>query len=165
MVIPTLFRVPQVPHPAWPPPPAYATDWHLPVNLRGFKFAYPSESYFTLLWWWTYWYKTVRLSREWIGKEVVTKYTTKIASNGTFYTDSNGRRWMKRKPNHRSSWNLTVTEPVASNYYPITSSIAIRDSVYQATVVTDRSQGGTSIEDGTMELMVCLRYGAIRAVP
>lgn len=96
----------------------------------------------------------VWLYREWIGKEVITKYTTKIASNGTFYTDSNGRRWMKRKRNQRSSWNLTLTEPVASNYYPITSSIAIRDAIHQATVITDRPQGGTSIEDGTLELMV-----------
>lgn len=95
-----------------------------------------------------------RVRREWIGKEVITRYTTKIASNGTFYTDSNGRRWMKRKLNHRASWNLTQTEPVASNYYPVTSSIAIRDGVYQATVVTDRPQGGTSIEDGSLELMV-----------
>ncbi|XP_026806272.1 lysosomal alpha-mannosidase-like [Rhopalosiphum maidis] len=91
---------------------------------------------------------------EWIGKEVITKYTTKIASNGTFYTDSNGRRWMKRKRNQRSSWNLTLTEPVASNYYPITSSIAIRDAIHQATIITDRPQGGTSIEDGTLELML-----------
>jgi len=97
---------------------------------------------------------TVLLYREWIGKEVITKYTTKIASNGTFYTDSNGRRWMKRKRNQRSSWNLTLTEPVASNYYPITSSIAIRDAIHQATVITDRPQGGTSIEDGTLKLMV-----------
>jgi len=97
-------------------------------------------------------------AREWIGKEVITRYKTKIATNGTFYTDSNGRRWMKRKLNQRSSWNLTMTEPVASNYYPVTTSIAIRDSVYQATVVTDRPQGGTSIEDGTLELMVNLRF-------
>lgn len=65
---------------------------------------------------------------------------------------------MKRKLNQRSSWNLTLTEPVASNYYPITSSIAIRDSVHQATIVTDRPQGGTSIEDGAMELMVTYLY-------
>lgn len=95
--------------------------------------------------------------REWIGKEVISKYTTKIASNGTFYTDSNGRRWMKRKLNQHFV-NSTPTEPVASNYYPITSSIAIKDSVYQATVITDRPQGGTSIEDGTLELMVNLRH-------
>lgn len=99
---------------------------------------------------------TVWLYREWIGKEVITKYATKIASNGTFYTDSNGRRWMQRKRNQRSSWNLTLTEPVSSNYYPITSSIAVRDAVHQATVITDRPQGGTSIEDGILELMVNL---------
>lgn len=96
------------------------------------------------------------MSREWIGKEVITKYSTKIASNGTFYTDSNGRRWMKRKLNHRSSWNFTVTEPASSNYYPVTTSIAIRDSIHQATVITDRPQGGTSLEDGALELMVTL---------
>lgn len=38
----------------------------------------------------------------------------------TFYTDSNGREYLKRVRDFRPTWNLTVTEPVSGNYYPLT---------------------------------------------
>jgi len=60
----------------------------------------------------------------------------------------------KRILNHRNTWNLTVTEPVAGNYYPVNSAIYVDDGVNRLTVLTDRSQGGASLDDGTVELMV-----------
>jgi len=47
-------------------------------------------------------------------------------------------------------------DPVASNYYPITSHIYMIDSKsgYRMSVITDRAQGGGSIEDGQIELMI-----------
>lgn len=36
-----------------------------------------------------------------VGKEIVTKYTSNLSSNGTFYTDSNGRQFVKRQRDHR----------------------------------------------------------------
>jgi lysosomal alpha-mannosidase len=44
---------------------------------------------------------------------------------------------------------------VSSNYYPINSAIAIRDSSTnrQFTVMNDRAQGGSSLTDGSIELM------------
>lgn len=87
--------------------------------------------------------------------EVVTKYTTDVVSQNTFYTDSNGRRWMKRTRDHRKYWNLTTTEePFSINYYPLTTSICIRDGQKQMTVITDRPQGGTSMKSGELEIMV-----------
>ena len=50
------------------------------------------------------------------GKEVISRYTTNIASNGTWYTDSNGREWQKRVRNFRPTWNWEPTQPVAGNY-------------------------------------------------
>ena len=32
--------------------------------------------------------------------------------------DMNGRGRIKRKLNHRATWNLDQTEPIAGNYYP-----------------------------------------------
>lgn len=96
-------------------------------------------------------------SSDWNGKEIITRYTTDIPSNKTFYTDSNGRRWVKRILNYRSSWNMTVHEPVAGNYYPLTSAIQIRDELNDTatlTVITDRAEGGTSLHDGEIEIMV-----------
>ena len=44
---------------------------------------------------------------------------------------------------------------VSSNYYPIGSAIAFRDtrSTLQITVMNDRAQGGAVIENGAIELM------------
>lgn len=90
-----------------------------------------------------------------MGKELVTRYSTNLASNSTFYTDSNGRRWMKRVRNYRKYWNVGKGEPVSSNYYPLTTSIYLKDNTTQMTVIVDRPQGGTSLKDGEIEIMVC----------
>lgn len=50
------------------------------------------------------------------------------------------------------------SEPVAGNYYPVNSRIYIKDNNYQMTVLNDRSQGGTSLVDGQIELMVSSVY-------
>ncbi|XP_076655119.1 lysosomal alpha-mannosidase II isoform X1 [Halictus rubicundus] len=91
-----------------------------------------------------------------VGKEIVTKYSSNLQSKGEFYTDSNGREMLKRQRSYRPSWNLKLEEPVAGNYYPVTSKIALEDkSRYQRlSVITDRAQGGTSMRDGEIELMV-----------
>ena len=86
---------------------------------------------------------------------MVTKYTTDVLSNNTFYTDSNGRRWVKRIRDYRKYWNLSLsTETVSRNYYPLTSAICLRDSSKQITVLTDRPEGGTSMHSGEIEIMV-----------
>jgi hypothetical protein len=91
------------------------------------------------------------------GKEIVTRYTTPvIKSASTFYTDSNGREFLQRRRNSRPSWALDTFEPVAGNYYPVNAAIYIEDSKDAAAlaVLLDRSQGGTSLKDGSIELMV-----------
>ena len=91
-----------------------------------------------------------------IGKEVITRYRTNIASQATFFTDSNGRQLLERVRNFRPTWKLNVTEPVSGNYYPVNSRIGVKQSNNNAqlTVLTDRSQGGTSMHDGEVELML-----------
>ena len=88
------------------------------------------------------------------GREIVTRYNSGIASGGTFFTDSNGREFLRRQRNFRPSWNLNVYEPVAGNYYPVTTSIYLEDNQAAMAVVVDRSQGGASLQDGVLELMV-----------
>ncbi|KAG7306829.1 hypothetical protein JYU34_008275 [Plutella xylostella] len=89
-----------------------------------------------------------------IGKEIVAMYSSNMINNGEFYTDSNGRQMLKRKLNYRPQWNLTLDEPIAGNYYPVTNKISIEDDKYRFSVLTDRSEGGASLTEGQIELML-----------
>ncbi|KFO79729.1 Lysosomal alpha-mannosidase, partial [Cuculus canorus] len=88
------------------------------------------------------------------GKEIISRFKTPLRTGALFYTDSNGRQILERRRNYRPTWNLNQTEPVAGNYYPVNTRIFIKDEKMQLTVLTDRSQGGSSIFDGSLELMV-----------
>lgn len=88
------------------------------------------------------------------GKEIVSRFFTVMKTKGVFYTDSNGREMLRRERNKRDSWKVNIKEPVAGNYYPVTTKIAIEDDKHRLAILTDRAQGGSSIFDGTVELMV-----------
>lgn len=49
---------------------------------------------------------------------------------------------------------LQVTEPVAGNYYPITSAAGITDECLLLAAATDRAQGAASLKDGQLEIML-----------
>lgn len=62
------------------------------------------------------------------GKEIIMRVEVpSIQNKNTFYTDSMGMELQKRVLDYRSSWNLEVTEPIAGNYYPVLSTILIKD--------------------------------------
>lgn len=75
-----------------------------------------------------------------------------------FYTDSNGREMLERIRNFRSTWDIEINETESSNYYPVTSRIVIKDQEknLEFAVLTDRAQGGSSLRDGEVELMVII---------
>jgi lysosomal alpha-mannosidase len=50
------------------------------------------------------------------GKEIITRFSTNISSDGYLYTDSNGREMQQRLLNYRPTWKLNITEPVAGKY-------------------------------------------------
>lgn len=90
------------------------------------------------------------------GREVVSNYETEMHTNETFFTDSNGRETIRRLKNYRSDYRLYTSEYTASNYYPITSWIFIRDydQNIQLSILPDRPQGASSLKDGQLELML-----------
>ncbi|XP_059478778.1 lysosomal alpha-mannosidase-like [Neocloeon triangulifer] len=95
------------------------------------------------------------------GKEVVTHMKLDgWETLGKFYTDSNGREVLERNRDLRPTWDFNPEfEPVAQNYYPITTTISLRNHAAdnnneEFVVITDRAQGGSSIENGTLELML-----------
>lgn len=88
------------------------------------------------------------------GKEVIARFCSSLSNDGVFYTDSNGRQLVERKLNFRPDFEINMTEPVAQNYYPVNSKIIIQDATNQMGVLTDRSQAGSSLDNGCIELMV-----------
>lgn len=91
-----------------------------------------------------------------ISMEIITRFDTDIASNGVFYTDSNGREMLRRVRDHRE-----FAENITRNYYPITAKIAIEDETRRVSLLTDRAHGGSSLIDGSMEIMVSLKSPSI----
>jgi len=61
-----------------------------------------------------------------------------------------------RTLDHRYSWNYTVNEPIAGNYYPLSQAISIADfdANIQYTFISDRNRGGSSLADGQLETMI-----------
>ncbi|EPS72012.1 hypothetical protein M569_02745, partial [Genlisea aurea] len=88
------------------------------------------------------------------GKEIVTQISTGLNTNRTFYTDSNGRDFVKRIRDFRPDWELDVHQPIAGNYYPINLGVYIEDESMEASLLVDRAVGGSSLEDGQIELML-----------
>lgn len=80
-----------------------------------------------------------------------------METKSTFYTDSNGREMLERIRYYRPTYNVSFEEPIAMNYHPIPTRIFMKDDTKQISVVTDRSEGGGSLDDGQLELMV--KYG------
>jgi len=90
------------------------------------------------------------------GMEAVVNWELQeFVNDGVFYTDSNALEMQKRQLNFREDFELVTDEHVSANYYPINSAIAIRDTSTnrQLTIMNDRSQGGSSLADGSIELM------------
>jgi lysosomal alpha-mannosidase len=89
---------------------------------------------------------------------VTVNFHSDLNNNQVFYTDSNGLEMQKRILNYRPTWNLTILEGglnITANYYPINNAITIIDETTntQMTVMNDRSQGGSVLVDGRVELM------------
>lgn len=51
---------------------------------------------------------------------------------------------------------MVVHQPTAGNYYPVNSHIGIKDvsTNKKVTVLTDRTQGGSVLREGDIELMI-----------
>ena len=88
------------------------------------------------------------------GKNVITRFNTSLASNGTCYTDSNGREFQQRIRNYRATWPWRADEAVSSNFYPINAAAWLTDGKTALVVNNDRTQAGGSIHDGSFELML-----------
>ncbi len=86
--------------------------------------------------------------------EVVVRYSSGLPTGGQWTTDSNCREGQARRRNFRPQWNVTIVEPVSGNYFPTNCLIRTSGGGVTMAVAVDRSEGGTSLNDGELELMV-----------
>lgn len=49
---------------------------------------------------------------------------------------------------------MDLSEPAAGNFFPVNKMILINDTKGQVAVLNDRSQAGTSLQPGQIELMI-----------
>ena len=95
-----------------------------------------------------------------VGHEVISRFTTDITSGDKFYTDGNGGEMVPRRKNSRAPlWPkgpeyFSCTEPTACNYFAVNTMAAIEDDTRRFTCLLDRSEGGTSLRPGQLELML-----------
>eukprot|EP00091_Calanus_sinicus_P011860 TRINITY_DN26768_c0_g1_i1.p1 TRINITY_DN26768_c0_g1~~TRINITY_DN26768_c0_g1_i1.p1 ORF type:complete len:158 (-),score=28.94 TRINITY_DN26768_c0_g1_i1:25-429(-) len=61
---------------------------------------------------------------------------------------------IQRKRNSRPTYEVNSEEPTSQNYYPVNSQILIKGDSEELAVLVDRSQGGSSLKDGCLELML-----------
>ncbi|CAI5488501.1 unnamed protein product, partial [Closterium sp. Naga37s-1] len=92
--------------------------------------------------------------KPYVAREVVTRFTSSLVTDGALFTDSQGRDYLRRVRNHRSDWNLTVYQPIAGNFYPLTAGAFIADSTTQLSLLVDRPLGAASLADGQIEVML-----------
>ena len=75
----------------------------------------------------------------------------------SFLTATNGLNLVKRQVKSRNPTDFSTVNlsDAIYNYYPVTSAISIIDerAKLQMTVLNDRSQGGSVVQEGRIELM------------
>lgn len=80
-------------------------------------------------------------------------------SGDLLYVDANGLEMQEKTLNERREFSLNTSNLIASNFYPITSAISIRDQNSQnrrhLTIMTERSHAASAgLRGSNIEIMV-----------
>jgi hypothetical protein len=92
------------------------------------------------------------------GVEVIMTLATDVDSQGIWYTDSQALEMQQRVRNSRPNYPYTVTEPIASNFFPCNAFAFMNSSnasiAKNVAVMGDRSRATASINDGELQFLV-----------
>ncbi|KAL1517914.1 hypothetical protein ABEB36_001614 [Hypothenemus hampei] len=89
------------------------------------------------------------------GVEVIARFKTNLEYDDKIYTDANGREIIGRVRNFRDTWNVTIAEPEAGNYYPIVTGVTLFNGTSVGfAILNDRAQGGGSLDYQNVEFMI-----------
>ena len=61
---------------------------------------------------------------------MISRLSSPRPSASAFFSDSNGRDFIQRKRDKRDDWTLNVTDPVAGNYYPVSTLTSPEDGAH-----------------------------------
>lgn len=81
-------------------------------------------------------------------KEMISRWSTSIKSNGKFSQDDSGFLFLER------TFNSSQSLIIPGNYYPVVQATYIQDSDYRLSVLTSQSCGCSSLASGELEVMV-----------
>ncbi|CAG9312638.1 unnamed protein product [Blepharisma stoltei] len=81
------------------------------------------------------------------GKEIIVRYYTNWLHDDTFFIDSNGLKNINKTWNVHGGQKFETLEPIAGNYYAITSHIGFESGNRTFGVIVDRTQGGTATQN------------------
>ena len=97
-----------------------------------------------------------------LGKEIITRYSTALQNDKTWYSDSNCRDFQERIKDYRSSFIFVNNEPVAGNYVPVNCAQALFDNTTDRSLIVnvDRTQAGASLNTGSLDFMIHRRIQA-----
>ena len=86
------------------------------------------------------------LSPNYRDREVVMRFVSDIKNGRSFYTDQSGLGVIRR------DWVESLS--LSGNHYPITQATYLQDSGHRLTLVVDHATGASSVQEGTLEVMV-----------
>ena len=90
------------------------------------------------------------------GREVVLRVETDLPTAGRWASDSNCREAQERVRGARPQWQPAqpFAEPAAANIFPVTCLIRATGGDVTVALAPDRAEGGASLADGALELLV-----------
>lgn len=96
------------------------------------------------------------------GREAVVRFNSDVVSNGIFYTDDNGFDNIQRQRNLTGRpGDADAGVALAGNFYPVVTRITLKNTnasnPSSLSVLSSTSHAGSSVADGSMELMVARR--------
>ncbi len=87
-------------------------------------------------------------------KEVFSRFASDLGSGDAWTADSNGYEYVRRRRDHRDTYTLNLTEPIAANVVNVNAAVYLRDATRDLVVLNDRSQGATSLRPGELDVFV-----------
>ena len=94
-------------------------------------------------------------------QDVVLRVDSALSTGSSFFTDANGREYLRRTRGERATFipapiEAPYANPIGRDYYPTTVGAYLADEAagLQLSLLSDRAQGASSLASGSLEVML-----------